>query len=375
MQAEAKQEGDEASSGVLITEEALAQVREEIGRAYKIPQYNSVATPDAIRHYALGMGDDNPLWIDPEYGVGTRWGQMIAPSLFIMSCGFPRSRGLPGVHGLFTGIDLHCHEPIKAGTPITAMCSLYKLEEKQGRYAGRQFQQVFETNYSDDNGKVLSTLYSHNFRTERKGGKSGGKYAGIERQRYDDAMRARIEADLDAEKRNRRGAETLYFEDVKVGDKIPAVVKGPLTVTDCICFLMGFGYIFVKAHRQAYEFRKRHPGAGILDNYGVWDIPERVHWEDDLPKQIGMPAAYDYGPQRIGWFDHCVSDWKGDDGFTRRLSVRVSAPNFIGDTTWISGTVTRLDPEAGVAFIDLEAIDQRGRINSTGQAEVVLQRR
>ena len=37
------------------------------------------ATRDNIRHYAHGIGDDNPLWCDPSYGAATRWGGVIAP--------------------------------------------------------------------------------------------------------------------------------------------------------------------------------------------------------------------------------------------------------------------------------------------------------
>src|SRR2546430_2380027 len=38
----------------------------------------SAATPDAIRNWAMGAGDDNPLYTDEDYGPSTRWGSQIA---------------------------------------------------------------------------------------------------------------------------------------------------------------------------------------------------------------------------------------------------------------------------------------------------------
>ena len=108
-----------------------------------------------------------------------------------------------------------------------------------------------------------------------------------------------------------------------------------------------------------HEFRQRHPGAGVKDEHGVWDVPERVHWDERLAASIGMPGPYDYGPQRIAWFDHRVADWAGDDAWMDRLSVRLTAPNFVGDTTWIRGSVAD-KPEPGMVTLELRAEDQRG---------------
>jgi acyl dehydratase len=100
-----------------------------------------------------------------------------------------------------------------------------------------------------------------------------------------------------------------------------------------------------------------------------------VHWEEDYARAIGMPTIYDYGPQRIAWVDHAVSDWMGDDGWIRRLHISLRAPNFIGDTTWIRGSVKSIDVIEGVVELELRAEDQRGRVTALGGAEIVLPRR
>lgn len=364
---------DEDAHASMITDEAVELLRREIGKESPIPQFNTVASEDAIRHYALGLGDDNPLWLDPEHAARTWRGGVTAMPTFVMTCGFPRSRGLAGVHGLFSGIDLVCHKPIKAGTKIRAATGLHDLVEKTGRYAGRTFQQVARTRYIDDeSGEVLSELFSHAFRTDRKAGGKKGKYAELQRQSYTEETLQPIIDHYREERKMRRSGTPRYFEEVHVGDEIFPLAKGPLTVTDCICFLIGFGYIYVKAHRVFYDFLDRHPGAGPKDTFGVPDVPERVHWEESLAKSIGMPTAYDYGPQRIGWFDHCVHDWMGDDGWLRRLKVRLSQPNFIGDTSWIQGTVTAKSEEDRSVTIEMKCVDQRDRVTATGEAVVAL---
>jgi len=137
-----------------IDEEALARLRSQLGVETPLRQYNKYADEDVIAHYAMGSGDDNPRWLDSDYAKTTKWGGIIAPSTFVLTCGFPRSRGLAGVHGLFTGVDIHCHHPIHAGTRVTATTALYALEEKIGDFAGRQFRQTYETKYRDADGRV-----------------------------------------------------------------------------------------------------------------------------------------------------------------------------------------------------------------------------
>ena len=52
-----------------ITEEGLAALRQRIGVRIEntVEPWNYEASRDAIRHYAHGIGDDNPLWTNPEY--------------------------------------------------------------------------------------------------------------------------------------------------------------------------------------------------------------------------------------------------------------------------------------------------------------------
>ncbi|MCY3949428.1 MAG: hypothetical protein OXF61_09515, partial [Acidimicrobiaceae bacterium] len=62
-----------------LTDEDIERARILLGhyQARKISEHITEATPDALRNWAYGAGDDNPLYTDPAYGARTRWGSQI----------------------------------------------------------------------------------------------------------------------------------------------------------------------------------------------------------------------------------------------------------------------------------------------------------
>ena len=91
-----------------ITDDDIERQRRQIG----VPQFthaqafNWAVSGDVIRHYAFGfVGDDNPLWHDPEYGKTTRWRGQIAPPLFASSTGLNETpKPTPETKALFKGL-------------------------------------------------------------------------------------------------------------------------------------------------------------------------------------------------------------------------------------------------------------------------------
>jgi acyl dehydratase len=159
-------------------------------------------------------------------------------------------------------------------------------------------------------------------------------------------------------------------------EALPEVVKGPLTVTSLVAFVQGWGSLYVGAHGLAFGLFDRYPALGISNAFGVPEPPERVHWDDALARAVGVPAAYDYGPERVSWLGHLVTNWMGDAGFLRRLNVQVRRHNLIGDTTWCRGTVRAkaVAEGRGEVTLDLRAVNQRGETIALGDAVVVLPR-
>jgi acyl dehydratase len=366
-----------------ITDRALESLRGLIG----VPITDTVepwcyeATRDNIRHYANGIGDDNPLWCDPDYARGTSYGDVIA----LPSFAFALSRilsgyvgGLPGVHAMWAGADLTWHQPIRRNTKITAAAQLKDLVEHQTRFAGRAFQQIYHVELSDqETGAMLVSGDSWCFRTERDAARErGSKYAeqkAAGKTQYTDE-------DLDAvydlySKEVIRGAEPRYYEDVEVGEQLPVMGKGPMTVTGFIAFAQGWGGLYIRANKLAYKLIKQHPGLGIKNELGIPDVPERVHWEDELATDVGTPAAYDYGPERCSWLTQHLTNWMGDSGSLTRHQTQIRHHNVVGDNLRVSGTVTAkgLDEQGRAAVtIEQRAQNQHGHTSAIGTGVVVL---
>src|SRR5262249_42099462 len=98
-----------------ITDDGVQLMRDRVG--YSNPTVRSgtrllpwwtTTTGDAIRHHVNGYGDDNPLYIDPDYAAGTRWGGLIGPP------GFTAAGG-PNIHRLPRELPLGDENLVGAG--------------------------------------------------------------------------------------------------------------------------------------------------------------------------------------------------------------------------------------------------------------------
>lgn len=365
----------------LITDHGLAQLRELIGVPIEdtLEPWCYEATRDNIRHWAHGIGDDNPLWCDPAYGKATRYGWIIAPPSFIFALNRSFSGyvgGLSGVHAMFAGIDVTWHQPMLLGDQFTTKAWLKDLIEHQTRFAGRSIQQIYRCEFYNQDGVLVAEGDSWCFRTERDTARERGtKYEEVKQREhvvYSREDLARIFALYEAEEI--RGATPRFIEEVKVGDKLPTMVKGPMTVTGFIAFAQGWGGLYIRANKLAWKQLRKHPGVGIPNRFGIPDVPERVHWEDDLATLVGTPAAYDYGPERCSWMAHQLTNWMGDSGFLRHLEVQIRRHNPVGDTLYIDGEVTRLFREGNAHCVEVtqRAVNQNRELSVRARAVVRL---
>jgi acyl dehydratase len=362
-------------------DEMVAEMQSRLGteiRRTHNPPFITEFNADAIAHYAYGTGDPNPLHFDAEYAAASPFGTRIAPPCILFSQGvgtlMATTLGMPGLHALYLGTEFWFHKPIREGDRLNPVFRYGETKriENASAFAGLRITQTMDGEFTNQDGELVSVSKDHVLRFDRHG--SGrNKYAGLTQQHYTPDDIAAIDADYDLEER--RGDEPRFWEDVDVGEVIPWIVKGPLTVTDCIAYKIGWGHWpFVRPNRFALEYRRAHPKAFTPNSFGVPDIPERVHWEDELAQKIGIPAAFDYGPQRVSWCGHLMFNWMGDHGWLEYLNVELREPILIGDTTWLQAKVMRLWEEEGRHLVELElwGKDQRERITTKGTAHVRL---
>ena len=369
----------------VITEQGLDELRQRMGVkiANEIEPWCHEATRDNIRHYAYGIGDDNPLWCDPEYAAGTQHGGIVALPSFLFSCSRIISGyvgGLPGVHAMWAGADWTWHKWVKRNDELRTESYLKDLIEHDTRFAGRAVQQIYHVDFYNQDGDHLAEADSWCFRTERDTAREAGtKYKELREkpaERYTDAELQDIFR-LYAEEEV-RGAETRYLEDVAVGDKLPTMVKGPMTVTGFIAYAQGWGGLYIRANKLNWKQIHAHPGLGIPNRFNIPDCPERVHWEQDLALTVGAPGAYDYGPERCSWLTHHMTNWMGDDGFLVNAKSKIRRHNPEGDALFINGTVTKVTDEGngfGLVEIEQEARNQTDEVSILGSGIVRLPKR
>ncbi len=368
-----------SGSSPTAIDEAVAQLRCRLGQEVTgPPPYLTEATRDAIRHWAEAIGDDNPLWLDAEYARTTRWGTILAPPTILyafdrLSIGY--RGGLPGVHAMFGGTNWTFYHPTRLGDRVIVKVIFKDLIERPSTFAGRAWQQISAITFTNQDGLRLASSESWGMRTER----AAASARTAVRQNTQPLMPATYTAAQIREimeryaHEARRGPTPRYWEDVMVGETLPPLLKGPYTVTTAIAFEQAWGGLFIRAHGPWYAYLRRHPAAGLPNAQGIPEPPEAVHWDHDYARQAGVPFAYDYGPERISWLAHLLTNLMGEDGFLCQLNVQVRRFNMVGDLTTCHGTVTAkaLQPSPRVQC-EIWAENQRGERTAFGTATVEL---
>jgi acyl dehydratase len=360
-----------------ITDATLNDLRARVGTVVPRPQpYIETATEDAIRHWTMGIGDRNPLYLDASYANATSYGSLMAPPTILFAMDRIVSGyvgGLPGIHAMFAGTDWRFDRPIRLGDKIRGEARLKEPIVRQGRFAGKTVQQIYDVAFTDASGARVAQTDSWCFRTERDAAREGGKYKTDLIATVTPEEVAQAAREYESEKI--RGADVRHFSSVKVGDKLDRIVRGPYTPTMAVAFVQGWGGLYVYAHGYAFDLFRRHPATAILNSQGVPEPPERVHWDNDMARKAGVPAAYDYGPERVSWMGTVATNWMGDAGILRRLYVEVRRHNLCGDTVRLDGVVESVTPYAtggGSVRCKLNAVTQRNEVSATGFAEVDL---
>jgi acyl dehydratase len=370
-----------------ITDEGIATMRERIG--VLVPQgapFNIEATLDAMRHFANGYGDENPLYCSEDYGRDTRWGSQISTPMFVITMGTSqvksirpeiRARGahaLAGIHEFFSGDEWEWFRPVKAGDRMSKRYYLHAVDEKSNSSmgGGRSVITRYRADYTNQRGELVAIDRFRFVRVERDAAKQSKKYTEIVRPQWTKEELERIDAAYENQPLP-RGREPRYWEDVAVGGELPTLPKGPLAVTDTIAWMRGWG-AGIHNSRLAWKHRRKAPAFYDHNELGAWDVVERVHWDDRAATMIGNPAAYDFGRMRSAFLTHVITNWMGDGGWIWKMKSEYRRFNFVGDMHWAKGRVVAKSIEDGrhVVDIDLGCENQRGEVTAPGFARVIL---
>ncbi|MBM3946058.1 MAG: dehydratase [SAR202 cluster bacterium] len=136
---------------------------------------------------------------------------------------------------------------------------------------------------------------------------------------------------------------TLYWEDVKEGQDLPPLVKKPTT-------------------QQLVKY------AGASGDF------YQIHYDKDFALANKLPGVILHGALKNAFLGQLMTDWIGEHGRLKRLSVQYRGMDVPGDTLTCKGRVTKKYVQEGQHCVDCEIWLENGKGEKTtpGSATVAL---
>ena len=115
-----------------------------------------------VKFFAQAIGDENPIYTDPEFAASTRFHDLIAPPLFLMDSGLSTYveyilQFNPLTANINGGSEVEYFLPIKVGDTITTEPMITSLEEKDGR-SGKLLLVTVQVTFHNQNGDLVSRI-------------------------------------------------------------------------------------------------------------------------------------------------------------------------------------------------------------------------
>jgi acyl dehydratase len=339
---------------------------------------NSDATEFSILRFAEGIGDDNPLWTDPDYGPSSCHGTLIAPPSWVLCCLSGVQFGWPGIGGFHSASQLTFRKRVRLGDKVAVRSTYEGFDGPQASsFAGRSVVDHQRLEYRDAAGDLVADHLMDVTRIERSAARDRSQRRTVELPHpWTPEELEAIDGDIIAEAP--RGAQERRWDDVAVGDELDLLTKGPLGLTDEIAFVAtGAAPIpRIAANGAAVRRYARHPKWAFRDPVThAWEPVYAVHYNEFAAQQMGAQTAYDVGVQRLCWQVQLLTNWAGDRSFVKQVACQLRGFVYLSDVVRLGGRVTdRLVDEDGDAVVHVEtwAINQRGQDVMPGRAVVAL---
>ncbi|MFC7674085.1 fused (3R)-hydroxyacyl-ACP dehydratase subunits HadA/HadB [Mycolicibacterium sp. GCM10028919] len=301
---------------------------------------------EKIREYARAVQDYHPAHWDVAAAAELGYSDLVAPLTFTSTPGMTCNRRM--FEQVVVGYDTYMqteevfeqHRPIVAGDELRIDVELTSVR----RIAGRDLITVTNT-FTDTAGERVHTLHTtvvgvtaEDLNPEIKTAVQNAMMHdvdifGVGEEEYHKTERPDGDVRL-SDGVFTRTPGTPSFDDVKVGDELPA--------------------------RHAKLSR------GDLVNYsGVAGDANPIHWDESIAKLAGLPDVIAHGMLTMGLGAGFASSWSGDPGAVSRYAIRLSAPAIVSATEGadieFSGKVKSLDPETrtGVVIVGAKSAGRK----------------
>ena len=142
-------------------------------------------------------------------------------------------------------------------------------------------------------------------------------------------------------------ATNVYFEDVNVGDDLPA-------------------------WSRTTDFMNWNRYAAVNDEFVY------IHMDDEAGRAaLNEQGAFGMGNLRYTYLLNALRDWIGDEAEIREAAVQFRAINQKNDTLTVTGKITDKKVEDGEnrVYLETNVVNQQGDATCPGHAVVVLPNR
>jgi acyl dehydratase len=234
----------------------------------------------------------------------------------------------------------------------------------------------FDNRYFNQHGSLVAKVTRLVIRTERKAARTKGKYHAIQLPHpWTEKELIAIEEEVLSEEV--RGSVPRYWEDVREGDELRPVVKGPLGLTDIVAMCVaGLAPAKLMAHGVALREYRQKPAWAFRDtNTFSLEPIYAVHYNKQAALAMGLPSPYDVGTQRHTWQIHLLTNWMGDEGWLKSSKAEYRRFVYLSDVIWVKGRVVKKYlAQDGEHCVDIvtTATNQRGEEVMPGTATVAL---
>ena len=135
----------------------------------------------------------------------------------------------------------------------------------------------------------------------------------------------------------------LHYEDVEVGTELPSLIKTPTT-------------------QQLVKW------AGASGDY------YQIHYDTGFAQATGLPGVIVHGRLKSNFLTQLVTDWIGDGGTVKRISVQHRGMDFPEEQITCRGRVTKKYAQDGEHIVECEiwAENPKGEKTAPGSAIVAL---
>ena len=138
-------------------------------------------------------------------------------------------------------------------------------------------------------------------------------------------------------------SKQVYYEDIEIGQSIPALIKHP-TPRQLV--------MWAAASEEYYE----------------------VHYDKDFAQEKGLPGIIVHGMLQLSFLGQMMTDWIGDWGTVKKIRTSNRAIVFPNQDLFCKGTVTRKYSENNENLVQCEIWleTEKGEKSVLGEALVSL---